>query len=432
MEDHGSFGFDDFSVEMEDFEFKHIRKFDRIWRISEGGSMCCIPLIHDGILYFGCCNFNIYAVNVRTGGLVWKFKTSDIVFESSPVYWDGMIFAGSYDHNMYALDAKSGELRWKFASRDKINSMPFVHRGKLYFASKDQNVYCVDAKDGSLIWKYQTQDEIASSPIVHEGKVYIGSFDRNFYCLDAESGALVWKFATQGEVYHPNVPLIHKGIVYFTSFDNNLYALNADTGRQLWKLKTAEFGNAYAPVMYGERLYLVTRDGNLLAITLDGRIDWKFSRMYVPSIPAFRNERIYAGFEDYSLYCLGMDGKLIWKFTAQGPIWLTAVFWEGMVIFPSWDCNVYALNADNASVIWKFRTEGSPSFLPPANDTFEIVIKKPAEEAGNKDGGRKTYDFSLAKDDADGKFYKSRITYQVSTQYREKGKYQKDSDEEEF
>jgi outer membrane protein assembly factor BamB len=430
MEEHSGFGFDDFSVEMEDFTLRRTRKFDRIWRISEGGSMCCIPLIHDGILYFGSCNFNIYAIDVRTGELVWKFKTFGILFESSPVYWNGMIFAGSYDHNMYALDAKSGELKWKFETRDKINSMPFIYRDRIYFASKDQNVYCLDARNGRLLWKYYTQDEIASSPVVHDGKVYIGSFDKNFYCLDAESGRLVWKFTTQGEIYHPNVPLIHNGIVYFTSFDNNLYALKADDGSLVWKLKTAEYGNAYAPILYEEKLYLVTRDGNLLAITLDGKIDWKFSRMHVPSIPAFKDGRIYVGFEDYNLYCLDLKGKVIWKFTTQGSIWLTAVFWDSTVIFPSWDCNMYAINEDGTTVIWKFRTEGSPSYLPPAHEEFEVSIKKPVEDTGKEVGERKKYDFVLDEESDDSKFYKSRITYQVSTQYAAKGKYQIDSDEE--
>jgi len=433
MEEQEGFGFDDFSIEMEDFKMRRTNKFERIWRISEGGSMCCIPLIHDGILYFGSCNFNIYAVDVKTGELVWKFKTFGIVFESSPVYWEGMIFAGSFDRNMYALDAKSGELMWKYECRDKVNSMACIDKGRIYFASKDQNVYCCDAKDGSLIWKFHTQDEVASSPIVHDGKVYIGSFDKVFYCIDAESGTQVWKFVTQGEVYHPNRPLIHDGIVYFTSFDNNLYAVNADNGNLVWKLRTAEFGNAYAPTFYDGRLYLVTRDGNLLAISMDGRIEWKFSRMHVPSIPAIKDGRIYVGFEDYNLYCLDTEGKLIWKFTTQGSIWLSAVFWKDTVIFPSWDCNVYSISADDTKVIWKFRTEGSPSFLPPAHEEFEVVIRKPAEGAGKKESERKSYDLILDDEGEDGNFYKSRITYQVSTQYQSRGgKYQVDSDEEAF
>jgi outer membrane protein assembly factor BamB len=431
MEDSEGHGFDDFSVEMEDFEVRRTRKFDRIWHITEGGSMCCIPLIHGETLYFGCCNFNIYAIDVRTGKLVWKFKTNGIVFESSPVYWKGMIFAGSYDHNMYALDAVNGKLKWKFETRDKINSMPFIHKGRLYFASKDRNVYCLDARKGRLIWKYETQDEVASSPAVRDGKVYVGSFDKNFYCIDAENGRLVWKFRTQGEVYHPNIPLIHEGVVYFTSFDNNLYALGADDGKFLWKLKTAEYGNAYAPVLHEGRLYLPTRDGNLLAITLDGKIEWKFSKMHVPSIPAFRDGRIYVGFEDYNMYCLDMEGKMIWKFQTQGSIWLTAAFWNNMVIFPSWDCNIYSLDAGDVSVIWKFRTEGSPSYLPSAHEEFEVVIKKSAEDVKETETGRKTYDIEGLEEEGTSE-YKTRITYQVSTQYASKGKYQKDSAEEEF
>ncbi len=431
MEESEGFGFDEFSVEMEDFTIKRTRKFDRIWKVSDGGSMCCIPLIHDGVIYFGCCNHNLYAVNVRTGKLLWKYKSSDLFFESSPVYWEGMIFAGSYDRNMYALDAKTGKFMWKYETSDKVNSMPFVWNGRVYFASKDRNVYCLDARDGKLVWKYTTQDEIGSSPAIYEGKVFIGSFDKNFYCIDAETGNLVWKFATQGEVYHANRPLIHDGVVYFVSFDNNMYAVTADDGKLLWKLKTAEYGNVYSPVLSGGVLYVPTRDGNLLAVTMDGKIEWKFSRLHVPSIPAVKDGRIYVGFEDQNLYCLDLDGKLLWKFATQGSIWLTAVFYGNNVIFPSWDCNLYCIDNDTQEIIWKFRTEGSPSYVPPANEEFEVVMKRTADEMKSEEGDRKTYEIEGLEEEGTSE-YKTRITYQVSTQYASKGKYQVDSDEEEF
>ncbi len=431
MEEFSASGFDDFSIEMEDFEVRHTRKFDRIWKVGDGGSICCIPLLHDGVVYFGCLNHMLYAVDVSEGTLVWKFQAYDIFMESSPVYWEGMVFAGSYDRYMYALDAKTGKLVWRFETSDKVNSMPFIHNGMLYFGGKDRNVYCLDARSGRLAWKFATQDEIASSPAIHEGMLYIGSFDRNFYCLDADTGRLLWKFSTQGEVYHANMPLIHDGKVYFVSFDNNLYAVKAEDGKLIWKLRIAEYGTVYAPVLSGDRMYVPTRDGTLVCVTLDGKVAWKFSRMHVPSIPAINDGRIYIGFEDQNLYCLDMEGNLIWKFETQGSIWLTAVFSGNSVIFPSWDCNLYCIDSRDASVIWKFRTDGSPSYVPPANEEFEVVIRRKAERAADEDAKGKRYDFKFDEED-NTSTYKSRITYQVSTQYAAKGKYQIDSDEEEF
>ena len=37
------FGFDDFSVELEDFEYVQVQKFDRIFDIGEGGSLAQKP-----------------------------------------------------------------------------------------------------------------------------------------------------------------------------------------------------------------------------------------------------------------------------------------------------------------------------------------------------------------------------------------------------
>ncbi len=427
--EESSFGLEEFSVEMEDFEITNVKKYDRIWRIEEGGSMCCAPLVHEGVVYIGACNHNLYAIDIETGKLKWKFKASNIFLESSPVYWEGKIFAGSFDRNMYAVDAETGKLMWKFEAMDKINSMPFIDGGRLYFASKDRNVYCLDARDGRLIWKYETQDEIPSSPTVKDGKVYIGSMDKNFYCLDAKTGAVVWKFATQGEVYHTNRPLVHRGVVYFSSFDNNLYAVTAEEGKLVWKVRTAQYGNSYSPILHNEMMYIPTRDGTLLAITLDGKIKWKFAKMYIPSIPAINNNRIYVGFEDYCLYCLDLKGNVMWKFETQGSVWLTIAFSGNKVIFPSWDCNLYCIDDKTQKIIWKFRTGGSPSYIPPANEEFEVVIKRPEGTTTGEGGREKRYDFRFGEED-NTSTYKSRITYQVSTQYASKGKYQVDSDEE--
>lgn len=69
-------------------------------------------------------------------------------------------------------------------------------------------------------------------------------------------------------------------------------------------------------------------------------------------------------------------------------------------------------------------------FRPPPYEAFELEISVPQEETEEK---KKTYDLDLSDEGEERTdFYKSRITYQVSTRYQEKGKYQIDSDEEEF
>jgi outer membrane protein assembly factor BamB len=80
MEDGGA-SMNDFMVEMGDFEVKKVGKFDRMWKVGEGGTAYQAPIIVGDIIYFGSCNHNVYAVNIKSGKLVWKFRTP-----GSPAY----------------------------------------------------------------------------------------------------------------------------------------------------------------------------------------------------------------------------------------------------------------------------------------------------------------------------------------------------------
>jgi hypothetical protein len=57
-------------------------------------------------------------------------------------------------------------------------------------------------------------------------------------------------------------------------------------------------------------------------------------------------------------------------------------------------------------------------------------LKLPSISPGEEK--RKEYSFDAIGEEQGISTYKSRITYQVSTRYAAKGKYQKDSDEEAF
>jgi outer membrane protein assembly factor BamB len=423
--------FDKFSVEMGDYEVKKTSKFDRMWKVGPGGSIAQIPLVHDGLVYFGCCNYNLYAVDARKGELVWKYKTDGIIFASSPSYWNGKVYIGSYDYFLYAIDAKTGKLAWKYETDGEVDVKPVIADGLVYFASRDNYIYCVDAQNGKLKWKFKTYDAIDSFPNVVNGKFYVGSFDRFFYCVDAKTGKLVWKIETQGEIHNQNPITVHEGVVYFASFDNYLYAADAGTGNVIWKLRTGQYGNTASPVIYKDVLYINTRDGTLFAITKEGKVLWKVSKKTMMSIPVVFEDRIYIGGDDEHLSCLDLDGKELWRFKAQDIVWLQASFHERLVIFSSWDCNVYAVDIDTHELAWKFRASGSPSFLPPPMESFELQMK--IRESDFEESQAKAYDISMAEEAEDvGGHYKSTITYRVSTRYASKGKYQVNRDEEEF
>ena len=101
------------------------------WRVTENYKSSSLLAVsrgtarHDSLLFRGTEDNRLLAYNLRTGKRVWEAKTAEArVGESAPagpIAWDGLIFSGNAgagddgeDEGMYALDAKTGKIVWEF------------------------------------------------------------------------------------------------------------------------------------------------------------------------------------------------------------------------------------------------------------------------------------------------------------------------------
>jgi outer membrane protein assembly factor BamB len=208
-----------------------------------------------------------------------------------------------------------------------------------------------------------------------------------------------------------------------------MYAVDINDGRAVWKKRLGDWGITRGQALLKGMLIQPTQGGNLYAIRPDGTVVWKIAKNHVFTSVTTDGERIYTGSEDLHYYCFDADGKVVWRFRMEGPVWQPATIHEGIVYFGSYDCNLYALDVKNGKLLWKFRCPGAPSTYPPIKSFFEVAIKLPEREFEAEP--EKRYDLRIREDEDDGTgAYKSRITYQVSTRYASRGKYQVDSDED--
>lgn len=428
MDEHHGSGLEDFSVEMGEYQLRQAGEWDRMWRVSDGGSMDQDPLIHDGNVYFASFNRNVHCVDAMTGTLVWKYEARGKIGCSSPVEHDGLVFVGCHDYCMYALDAKTGALAWKFPTRGEIIGSAAAKDGVLYFGSSDHMFYALDSRTGRLLWKFRTQGKIFSEPTIVENRIVFGSFDKQIYCLFCKSGELAWKVPTQKEVTNVAPFAVFRGFIYVSCYDNLLRKIEVATGRLSWKKKYGQKGFTTGPVLHEGTLLLSSEDGILFAIDPEGELLWKFSTTKPLGNPTVSGGRIYVGSEDFKFYCLSLSGDILWSFNTQEAVFWKPEVWDGKVFFTSYDCHLYALDATTGKAVWKFRTDGSPSKYPPPYDNFELSLTLPEAEA--EESEEKRYDLRGGEEDEGGSTYKSSITYRMSSQYAAKGKYQKDSDEE--
>ncbi len=345
---------------------------------TEDGYFVTGPAVAYGIVYEVNKDGYLYAIDIETGELVWKYAgPGTLLWPGMPTVADGKVYATTGQVAQYGgqmgtsefvcLDAYTGRLIWKLptealAPRESVA----IAYGNLYLIPGNVTT-AVDAISGdeyttmnqvwaigssepevsnwpmwradpahsstaptgpsslSLAWKYTTNGAVISSPSVVDGIVYVGSQDKNIYALGAWSGKLIWKFATQDAV--ESSPAIVNGKVYTGGDDGYVYCLDAYRGTLLWKT----FVNGNLPYTYGS--------------------------LVLKSSPAISSGKVYIGSLDGNLYALSADtGNVDWKFKTEGPILSSPAVADGAVYITSEEPTVgvlYKLNADNGAVMWK-------------------------------------------------------------------------------
>jgi eukaryotic-like serine/threonine-protein kinase len=395
-----------------------VKKSDRdvFWGIKTGGSIDCIPIIHDGVVYFGACDHIFYALDAETGEEVWRFKTNGPLAGDKAALADGVVYFGSFDGVMYAVSAKDGKEIWRFDTNSKLFNQ-VVHKGVLYFGSKAGVFYALDAKTGRELWRFHTKGSIMT-PCIYDDRVYFGSWDHNLYAMSLD-GRLLWKFTAAGQVNWGIVA--DKQAAYFGSGDHNLYAVSHE-GKLLWKFRT-NGAVISTPFVSEDAIYFSSYDQNLYSVSKSGNFLWKFETGNILyACPIVHGGRIYFGACDKNFYALGLDGSLLWKvrtneYESHGPAAL-----GDKIYFCAWDCKLRCVSAKNGKVLWEFKTSiGHPSECDVDSElgeaTFELIVHEPSEDKTEKK-------YKEARNiDGTEEYESSGIKYKTESGYRAKGKY---------
>lgn len=166
------------------------------------------------------------AADVPKLTLKWAFGFPDVTSAwSQPTIFGGRLFVGSQNGSVYALDAKSGCVIWTFAAKAGVRTAPIVGAREnggytIYFGDTGANVYALDASSGQMIWSLLIDEHpfarITGTPTFYRNRLYVPvssleetaasqpgyaccSFRGNVAALDASTGKIVWRTYTVPE-----------------------------------------------------------------------------------------------------------------------------------------------------------------------------------------------------------------------------------------
>ncbi|RRR71255.1 MAG: protein kinase [Candidatus Viridilinea halotolerans] len=315
-----------------------------VWKFACEDEVRSSPCVTGGMLFVGCYDTNLYALDAGRGEFRWKYATEGGI-SSSPSVWDDNVLIGSEDGAVYCLDMRKGSLRWTFRTAKPVRSSPRVIDRVIFVGSDDQHIYAIDGLRGSAIWKVRTWNPIRSSACINGDVIYIGGDDGHVYSIDARTGAVRWKQRTQQPVR--SSPTFAEGLVLVGSLDQSLYALDAEGGWPAWRFRTGHYLNS-SPYVVGTRVFITGVDGFVYALEVKtGRLAWKFEvGVQMTSSPCVEGGRVYFGAVDGFVYCLDAgQGTVIWKYATNAAIVSSPTVIDGVVYIGSMDHNVYALKA---------------------------------------------------------------------------------------
>ncbi len=150
------------------------------------------PPIYQGNAYFSAAD-TLYSLDAKTGKKNWEHKTAGMICSPAAINEDVLYF-GCFDEHIYALDL-SGSLIWKFRIGCRASSPIVFYNNIMYFAASDYHIYAVDLKTREVLWRFEVADEVSGDIIIHDNFIYFASAKQCVFCIDL-SGKLVWKFCT--------------------------------------------------------------------------------------------------------------------------------------------------------------------------------------------------------------------------------------------
>ncbi|KAA6460445.1 pyrrolo-quinoline quinone [Acidobacteria bacterium AB60] len=193
-------------------------------------------------------------------------------------------------------------------------------------------------------WKFQAEGQLISSPALAEGTIFIASTTGKVYAIDRETGTQKWKIDLKTRI--TSTPAVNEGLVYFTAFDGNFYALEGSTGKTRWTFKTGGERR-----FSGRHLHGMQPAAEIMPDPWDSWL----------SSPAVWRGMVYFGSGDGNVYALNAaDGALKWKFKTGDVVHASPAIDAGLVLIGSWDSYFYALDAVTGVERWKFKTGEDP------------------------------------------------------------------------
>lgn len=310
------------------------------WSYEAGDAIASSAAIADGRVFVGVGSGELVALSLADGKILWKYKTADLLGESSPAVAGGAVYIGDLGGILHAVNAADGKKLWTFKTASEIKSSPVVVGDRVLIGSYDGKLYAVSTKDGALLWSLETENYIHATPAVADGYAYLTGCDEVFHVVRIADGKEVFTIPFAANTGASTA--IAGGRAYFGTFNNDVLAFDLKSRTLLWRYSHQDrhFPFYSSAAVSGGLVVIGGRDRMIHALSAaTGKARWTFmTRARVDSSPVIAGGRVYVGSHDGRFYVLGLaKGEKIFEYDAGSPLSASPALASGRIVIGSLD-----------------------------------------------------------------------------------------------
>jgi len=288
-----------------------IKRFETELSLSGG------PSVQDDLVLVGTFNGQLIALDRTSGNERWRARLSSELL-SLPVVHDGIVIARCVDGRTFGFDRADGTRLWVYDRSIPLlslrgNSDPLARAGQVYLGFDDGAVVGLDVATGGLNWEQRVSvpegrtelERLADidGPMAIVGTdLYVVTYAGRLAALATESGRVLWvkdlasysglslqrtQLAAvdsddsvwlidrrNGTTQWTDDRLVRRALTRPAFLDDFLIVLDAEGYLHAYTLEDGEFAGrervtrsspASAPLVVGNRAYILDRDGTLSA-----------------------------------------------------------------------------------------------------------------------------------------------------------------------
>jgi len=267
-------------------------KGKKLWEIKTKQPFSGGPQVSETLLVMGTLDGTVLAFDPKNGSEIWTAKVSSEVL-AVPGISDEVVVVRSIDGRVFGLNAHTGARLWVYDHSVPLltlrgNTNILVHGATVYVGYADGSVAALRLNDGSQIWtqsvvtpegrtELERLADIGTQMVIVASDLIVSSYKDRVASLAADSGRLLWfkeiSSVTGVEVDRTNLAVSDKL--------GNLWLLDRRSGSTLWKIDQFSNRGLTRPVFYGDVIvvgdkegylhWIDTKDGTFVARVREGR-----------------------------------------------------------------------------------------------------------------------------------------------------------------